>query len=63
MNHLRTHSDLYPEQGTVLGKIEFAGEPVDIFNPNLKNLVADVSTKVIDNKPFYSKNVFLLFNV
>ncbi|CAL8342208.1 unnamed protein product [Boreogadus saida] len=33
------------DKGTVLGKIEFAGEPVDIFNPNLRNLVADVSTK------------------
>lgn len=34
-------------QGTVLGKIEFDGEPVDFMDPNLRNLVAEVSTKVI----------------
>lgn len=33
-------------QGTVLGKIEFDGQPVEIIDPNRKNLVAEVSTKV-----------------
>ncbi|XP_072541100.1 carbamoyl-phosphate synthase [ammonia], mitochondrial [Salminus brasiliensis] len=33
------------DKGTVLGKIEFEGQPVDIINPNERNLVADVSTK------------------
>lgn len=33
-------------KGTVLGKIEFDGQPVDITDPNQKNLVAEVSTKV-----------------
>lgn len=34
-------------QGTVLGKIEFNGQPVEISDPNKKNLVAEVSTKVM----------------
>ncbi|XP_060945181.1 carbamoyl-phosphate synthase [ammonia], mitochondrial isoform X2 [Limanda limanda] len=33
------------DKGTVLGKIEFDGQPVEISDPNLKNLVAEVSTK------------------
>lgn len=33
-------------QGTVLGKIEFDGQPVEISDPNQNNLVAEVSTKV-----------------
>lgn len=33
-------------QGTVLGKIEFDGQPVEIIDPNRNNLVAEVSTKV-----------------
>uniref|UniRef100_A0A8B9KLP0 carbamoyl-phosphate synthase (ammonia) n=1 Tax=Astyanax mexicanus TaxID=7994 RepID=A0A8B9KLP0_ASTMX len=33
------------DKGTVLGKIEFEGQPVDIINPNERNLVAEVSTK------------------
>lgn len=37
---------LFSPQGTVLGKIEFDGQPVDISDPNQKNLVAEVSTKV-----------------
>ncbi|KAI0219856.1 Carbamoyl-phosphate synthase [ammonia], mitochondrial [Lamellibrachia satsuma] len=35
------------DQGTVLGKIEFDGEPVDFMDPNLRNLVAEVSTKEV----------------
>uniref|UniRef100_Q9PTM9 Carbamoyl-phosphate synthase [ammonia], mitochondrial n=1 Tax=Opsanus beta TaxID=95145 RepID=Q9PTM9_9TELE len=33
------------DQGTVLGKIEFDGQPVEITDPNKNNLVAEVSTK------------------
>ena len=33
-------------QGTALGKIEFDGQPVEFSDPNQKNLVAEVSTKV-----------------
>ncbi|TKS67375.1 Carbamoyl-phosphate synthase [ammonia], mitochondrial [Collichthys lucidus] len=36
---------LQEEKGTVLGKIEFDGQPVEITDPNQKNLVAEVSTK------------------
>ncbi|KAL2081572.1 hypothetical protein ACEWY4_023425 [Coilia grayii] len=36
------------DKGTVLGKIEFDGEPVEITDPNQRNLVAEVSTKCID---------------
>uniref|UniRef100_A0A3Q1GTQ3 carbamoyl-phosphate synthase (ammonia) n=1 Tax=Acanthochromis polyacanthus TaxID=80966 RepID=A0A3Q1GTQ3_9TELE len=35
------------DKGTVLGKIEFDGHPVEICDPNQKNLVAEVSTKEI----------------
>ncbi|XP_038576219.1 carbamoyl-phosphate synthase [ammonia], mitochondrial [Micropterus salmoides] len=35
------------DKGTVLGKIEFEGQPVEISDPNQKNLVAEVSTKEI----------------
>uniref|UniRef100_A0A669AYE7 carbamoyl-phosphate synthase (ammonia) n=1 Tax=Oreochromis niloticus TaxID=8128 RepID=A0A669AYE7_ORENI len=35
------------DKGTVLGKIEFDGQPVDITDPNQKNLVAEVSTKEV----------------
>ena len=34
------------EKGSLLGKIEFAGQPVAIEDPNLRNLVAEVSLKV-----------------
>ncbi|KAG7501491.1 carbamoyl-phosphate synthase [ammonia], mitochondrial [Solea senegalensis] len=33
------------DKGTVLGKIEFDGQPVEMCDPNQKNLVAEVSTK------------------
>ncbi|KAL6484311.1 hypothetical protein MHYP_G00063560 [Metynnis hypsauchen] len=33
------------DKGTVLGKIEFEGQPVEITDPNKRNLVAEVSTK------------------
>uniref|UniRef100_A0A8C6P7L3 Carbamoyl-phosphate synthase 1 n=1 Tax=Nothobranchius furzeri TaxID=105023 RepID=A0A8C6P7L3_NOTFU len=35
------------DKGTVLAKIEFDGQPVEISDPNEKNLVAEVSTKEI----------------
>ncbi|XP_076026164.1 carbamoyl-phosphate synthase [ammonia], mitochondrial [Genypterus blacodes] len=33
------------DKGTLLGKIEFDGQPVEISDPNQRNLLADVSTK------------------
>ncbi|XP_076858406.1 carbamoyl-phosphate synthase [ammonia], mitochondrial [Brachyhypopomus gauderio] len=33
------------DKGTILGKIEFEGQPVEITDPNKRNLVAEVSTK------------------
>lgn len=33
-------------QGTVLGKIEFEGQPTEFADPNQQNLIAEVSTKV-----------------
>uniref|UniRef100_A0A7N8Y7W3 carbamoyl-phosphate synthase (ammonia) n=1 Tax=Mastacembelus armatus TaxID=205130 RepID=A0A7N8Y7W3_9TELE len=35
------------DKGTILGKIEFDGQSVEISDPNQKNLVAEVSTKEI----------------
>mmetsp|Transcript_9613 Transcript_9613/g.36018 ORF Transcript_9613/g.36018 Transcript_9613/m.36018 type:complete len:1506 (-) Transcript_9613:175-4692(-) len=35
------------EHGALLGKIEFSGDPVSFDDPNKRNLVAEVSTKVI----------------
>jgi len=35
------------ETGTVLGKIEFEGQPVAIEDPNQRNLVAEVSVREI----------------
>uniref|UniRef100_A0A8C5I3R3 Carbamoyl-phosphate synthase [ammonia], mitochondrial n=1 Tax=Gouania willdenowi TaxID=441366 RepID=A0A8C5I3R3_GOUWI len=35
------------DKGTVLGKIEFDGQPIEMTNPNLRNLVAEVSTKEV----------------
>lgn len=35
------------ETGTTLGKIEFDSQPVEIVDPNIRNLVAEVSTKEI----------------
>ena len=34
------------DQGTVLGKIEFDEQPVQFEDPNLRNLMAEISTKV-----------------
>ncbi|XP_053328297.1 carbamoyl-phosphate synthase [ammonia], mitochondrial [Spea bombifrons] len=33
------------DKGTVLGKIEFEGQPVEFVDPNVRNLIAEVSTK------------------
>ncbi|KAK3543205.1 hypothetical protein QTP70_012499 [Hemibagrus guttatus] len=35
------------DKGTVLGKIEFEGQPVEFTDPNKRNLVAEVSTKEV----------------
>ncbi|KAF7709169.1 carbamoyl-phosphate synthase [ammonia], mitochondrial [Silurus meridionalis] len=35
------------DKGTVLGKIEFEGQPVEITDPSVRNLVAEVSTKEV----------------
>ncbi|XP_017326054.1 carbamoyl-phosphate synthase [ammonia], mitochondrial isoform X1 [Ictalurus punctatus] len=35
------------DKGTVLGKIEFEGQPVEMTDPNVRNLVAEVSTKEV----------------
>ncbi|XP_076451011.1 carbamoyl-phosphate synthase [ammonia], mitochondrial-like [Babylonia areolata] len=35
------------DQGTVLGKIEFEDQPVEFEDPNLRNLIAEVSTKEV----------------
>ncbi|KAL7882173.1 hypothetical protein AOLI_G00090220 [Acnodon oligacanthus] len=42
------------DKGTVLGKIEFEGQPVEITDPNKRNLVAEVSTK--ENQVFGKGN-------
>ena len=34
------------DQGTVLGKIEFDDQPIGFEDPNLRNLMAEISTKV-----------------
>ena len=34
------------DQGTVLGKIEFDDQPIEFDDPNLRNLMAETSTKV-----------------
>lgn len=35
------------DQGTVLGKIEFDDQPIEFDDPNLRNLMAEVSTKEV----------------
>ncbi|XP_049658643.1 carbamoyl-phosphate synthase [ammonia], mitochondrial [Accipiter gentilis] len=41
----RMLSKLIRGKGTVLGKIEFEGQPVEFADPNKQNLIAEVSTK------------------
>ncbi|XP_015284737.1 PREDICTED: carbamoyl-phosphate synthase [ammonia], mitochondrial-like, partial [Gekko japonicus] len=41
----RMLSKIIRDKGTVLGKIEFEGQPVEFLDPNKRNLVAEVSTK------------------
>ncbi|XP_074450646.1 carbamoyl-phosphate synthase [ammonia], mitochondrial [Larus michahellis] len=43
----RMLSKLIREKGTVLGKIEFEGQPVEFADPNKQNLIAEVSTKEV----------------
>ncbi|XP_038604749.1 carbamoyl-phosphate synthase [ammonia], mitochondrial [Tachyglossus aculeatus] len=35
------------EKGTMLGKIEFEGQPVEFVDPNKQNLIAEISTKEV----------------
>ncbi|NWV32473.1 CPSM synthase, partial [Grantiella picta] len=43
----RMLSKLIRDKGTVLGKIEFEGQPMEFTDPNKQNLIADVSTKEV----------------
>ncbi|RMC18344.1 hypothetical protein DUI87_04230 [Hirundo rustica rustica] len=43
----RMLSKLIRDKGTVLGKIEFEGQPVEFEDPNKQNLIAEVSTKEV----------------
>ncbi|NXP31318.1 CPSM synthase, partial [Leiothrix lutea] len=43
----RLLSKLIRDKGTVLGKIEFEGQPVEFADPNKQNLIAEVSTKEV----------------
>ncbi|NXS63689.1 CPSM synthase, partial [Brachypteracias leptosomus] len=43
----RMLSKLIRGKGTVLGKIEFEGQPVEFADPNKQNLIAEVSTKEV----------------
>ncbi|NXO63007.1 CPSM synthase, partial [Phainopepla nitens] len=43
----RMLSKLIRDKGTVLGKIEFEGQPVEFTDPNKQNLIAEVSTKEV----------------
>uniref|UniRef100_UPI00398E636B carbamoyl-phosphate synthase [ammonia], mitochondrial isoform X2 n=1 Tax=Pristiophorus japonicus TaxID=55135 RepID=UPI00398E636B len=35
------------DKGTILGKIEFDGDPVEFVDPNVRNLMAEISTKEV----------------
>ncbi|XP_040461078.1 carbamoyl-phosphate synthase [ammonia], mitochondrial [Falco naumanni] len=43
----RALSKLIRDKGTILGKIEFEGQPVEFTDPNKQNLIAEVSTKEV----------------
>ncbi|XP_075367622.1 carbamoyl-phosphate synthase [ammonia], mitochondrial [Mycteria americana] len=43
----RMLSKLIRDKGTVLGKIEFEGQPMEFADPNKQNLIAEVSTKEV----------------
>ncbi|KFO96907.1 hypothetical protein N300_15370, partial [Calypte anna] len=43
----RMLSKLIRDKGTLLGKIEFEGQPVEFADPNKENLIAEVSTKEV----------------
>uniref|UniRef100_A0ABM5FAK9 carbamoyl-phosphate synthase (ammonia) n=1 Tax=Pogona vitticeps TaxID=103695 RepID=A0ABM5FAK9_9SAUR len=43
----RMLSKIIRDKGTVLGKIEFEGQPVEFVDPNERNLIAEVSTKAV----------------
>lgn len=54
--HALLFTGVFP-QGTVLGKIEFEGQPVEFADPNKQNLIAEVSTKVRDSSVVAEKSV------
>ena len=39
-------------QGAILAKIEFDNDKIEFEDPNLRNLISEVSTKVISNFKF-----------
>uniref|UniRef100_A0A670I803 Carbamoyl phosphate synthase arginine-specific large chain n=2 Tax=Podarcis muralis TaxID=64176 RepID=A0A670I803_PODMU len=43
----RMLSKIIRNKGTVLGKIEFEGQPVQFLDPNKRNLIAEISTKEV----------------
>ncbi|XP_042302928.1 carbamoyl-phosphate synthase [ammonia], mitochondrial isoform X1 [Sceloporus undulatus] len=43
----RSGIQYWPCWGTVLGKIEFEGQPVEFLDPNKRNLIDEVSTKEV----------------
>ncbi|OXB64724.1 hypothetical protein ASZ78_014995 [Callipepla squamata] len=43
----RMLSKLIRDKGTILGKIEFEGQPTEFADPNKQNLIAEVSTKEV----------------
>ncbi|NXU74377.1 CPSM synthase, partial [Oreotrochilus melanogaster] len=43
----RMLSKLIRDKGTLLGKIEFEGQPMEFADPNKENLIAEVSTKEV----------------
>ncbi|MBN1924580.1 MAG: glutamine-hydrolyzing carbamoyl-phosphate synthase small subunit [Prolixibacteraceae bacterium] len=44
----RALTKILREKGSMLGKIEFEDQPIGFYNPNLENLVAKASTKIIE---------------
>lgn len=43
----RALTKILREKGSLLGKIEFEGQPIELFDPNLENMVAKVSCKEV----------------
>lgn len=56
----RALTKILREKGSLKGKIEFDGQPVDFFDPNLENLVAKVSCRDISTHGNGSYRVVLV---